>query len=375
MSKFVITYTPCFRKSMVKELFNVDRNIKISKVLDDSVLIIESELDTVSFLDKIQNQSPIFVKHLMPIMEEGIISENLDIDKINILNDIKKITNLSEKDKFAVQCRIVKGSPNGRLPYSSKDLEVFVGQEYEKQGCTPVFSDNNLKNENIDIISILINNDNYYVGFSNSSQNLNFHCDEYRICSKNGREISRAENKLKEALIKFGINLSGEGYALDIGAAPGGWTKVLADHGYNVIAVDPGDLKPELEKNPKIKHFKCRIEDLDFNNFFDIIVNDMNVDPKTTASIMNNLSNTLKENGLAVVTLKLPDKVEADIDEAVQILSKNYDVLTIKSLFHNRQEVTTLIKKKSLINNLTENNTQEKNKCLTLGKSDGVNLR
>lgn len=347
MSKFIITYTPCFKKNMVRELLTIDKNLEIEKVFSDSQLLISTSMEHSEFIEQMKSISPMFVKHSMPVMYIGKITEKLAIDRESILEMTGKIVP-EELNDFAVQCRVVNGGKAG-LSYSAKDIEVFIGEFYESLGYNPVFSDRTLKNGDINVISVFINKDNYYLGFSTSKENLNFHCDEYRVCSKNGREISRAENKLKEALTKFDIHLTGEGYALDIGAAPGGWTKVLADYGYNVIAVDPGDLKQELLSNPKIKHLKCRIEDLQFDNFFDIIVNDMNVMPQTTAKIMNDLSTSLKDGGLAIVTLKLPDKVEEDIYESAEILQEQYDVLAIKSLFHNRKEVTTLIQRKPIV--------------------------
>lgn len=350
MSKFIITYTPCFKTNMIKELIKIDSNINVERVFSDGMLLINSSLDVNDFMDLVIQLSPIFIKHLMPVIAQGKITEDETIDKNEMFSKIQNIITLKNGSSFSVQCRIVSGGKNG-LNYNSKDIEVHIGQYYENMGNTPIFSDKSLTNEDVMVISVFINTDDYYLGYSSSKQNLNFHCDEYRTFSRNGREISRAENKLKEALSKFNILLSGDGYALDIGASPGGWTKVLADYGYNVIAVDPGDLKKELQNHPRIKHYKCRIEDLKFNNFFDIIVNDMNIDPQVTGQIMNNLANTLKDEGLAIVTLKLPDKVEEAIEETIAILDSCYDVLTIKSLFHNRQEVTTLLKRKSLIEN------------------------
>jgi len=205
MSKFIVTYTPHFRKNMIKELLKVDKNVNVLQVVADSILIIDSKLEYDDFLKKITDMSPIFVKHLMPVMKQGLITENFENDKKNIFDSIKNIVVLNKDDRFAVQCRIVSGGSREKLEYSSKDVEVFVGSYYEKNGAVPTFSDSNLKSEEIEVISILIYKNNYYVGFSNSRQNLNFHCDEYRIFSRNGREISRAENKLKEALSKFNI--------------------------------------------------------------------------------------------------------------------------------------------------------------------------
>jgi 23S rRNA U2552 (ribose-2'-O)-methylase RlmE/FtsJ len=37
-------------------------------------------------------------------------------------------------------------------------------------------------------------------------------------------------NKVHEAILVSGMNLDNLGWALDLGAAPGGWTKYLAEH-------------------------------------------------------------------------------------------------------------------------------------------------
>ena len=65
-----------------------------------------------------------------------------------------------------------------------------------------------------------------------------------------------------------------------------------------------------------------------------------------TAQIMNSLAPCLKENGVAVVTLKLPSNPSKGIEESVAILSEKYHVLSVNSLFHNRQEVTAYIQKR-----------------------------
>lgn len=345
MSEFIVTYTPIFRKNVLKELKAIDSAAEFKLLIDDSTALISTSLKRDEFIEACMKKSPIFVKHMMPVDKVADLKFSKEYDSEVLVSLANQIANLNKGDKYAVQCRI-KNSRSKGIDYTAKDVEVAVGMDLEKTGGIPTFSDRNLKNEDINVVSILVNDGTAYMGFSTSEQNLNFHCDEYRICGRDGREISRAENKLKEALAKFNIKLSGVGYALDIGAAPGGWTKVLADYGYNVVAVDPGDLKAELYDNPKIRHYKCRIEELDFKNCFDIIVNDMNVDPDITAQIMNSLSPTLKENGLAVVTFKLPNIGMESIEVASEIISDKYDVLNIKSLFHNRQEVTVLLRKK-----------------------------
>ena len=72
----------------------------------------------------------------------------------------------------------------------------------------------------------------------------------------------------------------------------------------------------------------------------------MNVEPQVTAEIMNSLAKTLKDGAVAVVTLKLPSHPMQGIEDGIKILSQKYNVLSVNSLFHNRQEVTAYIQKK-----------------------------
>ena len=345
MSRFIITFSPHFEREVFGELAQVDPLVRSVNAFGGGKALITSELESAIFTQRIVGQSPIFIKHIMPVMGEGKVVGDLETDKQAILSAVDRIASSMDKEKFAVQCRITSGGKGG-LGYSSKDIEVYVGEDYFNRGNTPSFSDSKILNDNIKIISVLINGDDYYVGYSTSGDNLNFHCDEHRVCSKSPREICRSENKLKEALVKFNIVLSGEGVALDIGAAPGGWTKVLADYGYEVVAVDPGNLHPILQENPKVTHHKMQIEKLELKEHFDVVVNDMNIDPQETSRIMVGLAPAIKSGGMAIVTLKLPKQAEVSIKESVQILGQAYEIVGIKSLFHNRQEVTVVLRKK-----------------------------
>lgn len=337
--RYIITYFPEFKKNAYKEIEKAGG--KAVAELDKSISVVETA--SASFVKQLLKSDPIFVRHIMPVLEEGKISDEQSTDCENILESAKKICRIDNGGCFSVQCRIL----NGGMDYSAKDIEVFVGTFFDKQGGIPLFSDTDIMNKDFSVISIFIYESIFYIGFSAVSENLNSHCDEYRILSRKGREISRAENKLKEAITKFKIEIKGEGYALDIGASPGGWTKVLADYGFRVYAVDPGNLKECLNGHPNITHFKDRIENIKFDKQFEIIVNDMNINPNDTAKMMCELAPRLVDNGLAVVTLKLPfADADRSIKESTEILSEQYDIISIKNLTHNRAEVTALIRKK-----------------------------
>ncbi len=356
--QYIITYSPCFIKNALKELKLLDEHICIVKDFCENMSLIETKFSQDDFQQLLCKNNIIFLKHLAPVSVIGQISGNLDEDKQILLQEIlKSFPQVKLGEKFAIQTRICAGETFDKSPlnYSAKDIEVYVGTYLTDLGGVPTFSDKQIiSDEDVNVFSIFINANTFYIGNSLSLFNLNFSCDEYRISSNKGkREISRAENKLTEALAKYKIDLGEKGgHALDIGAAPGGWTNVLLQHGFFVDAVDPGDLNPVLLANPKVKHYKCKIENIaqaeEFakEHKYDIIVDDMNVDPEATAEIMNILTPCLKDNGLAIVTIKLPGNPEKGIKNAVEKLSKFYNILKINNLFHNRQEVTTLIQKK-----------------------------
>ena len=80
--------------------------------------------------------------------------------------------------------------------------------------------------------------------------------------------FNRAELKIAEALQLLSSSdhdhlFSSPLLALDVGAAPGGWTGHLASLDLcpvSVIAVDPGSLDPQLLGLKNIKHLACKAE-------------------------------------------------------------------------------------------------------------------
>jgi 23S rRNA U2552 (ribose-2'-O)-methylase RlmE/FtsJ len=52
-------------------------------------------------------------------------------------------------------------------------------------------------------------------------------------------------------------------WAIDIGACPGGWTSYLADScGYNVLAVDPAPLHPDVTARPRVRQILGRAQEV-----------------------------------------------------------------------------------------------------------------
>jgi 23S rRNA (cytidine2498-2'-O)-methyltransferase len=165
-------------------------------------------------------------------------------------------------------------------------------------------------------------------------------------------QISRAEFKLLEALEVFGVSLPSRGLALDLGAAPGGWTRLLLEAGMNVVAVDPAKLDSRLVRQPHLEHYRGYAEvyleeAIKRRRKFDVITNDMRMDAREAARLLVEASTCLHTDGFIISMLKLPHAtLEIDpvknLSEALRLLHGHFGIVQARQLFHNRQEVTVL---------------------------------
>ena len=69
-------------------------------------------------------------------------------------------------------------------------------------------------------------------------------------------QISRAKFKLLEAEREFGLHYAKYQQALDIGAAPGGWTSLLLERGLRVTPSIQQSLHPTLLAYPTLTYLK-----------------------------------------------------------------------------------------------------------------------
>src|SRR5262249_4389700 len=99
---------------------------------------------------------------------------------------------------------------------------------------------------------------------------------------------NRAGLKLLEALSAFNIHLRRGDHALDLGAAPGAWTEVLRRRGLMITAVAPATMYDWLQTDPCVQHFHMTAEAYlpQCATTFDLIVNDMKLDPQDSAHLM-----------------------------------------------------------------------------------------
>lgn len=189
------------------------------------------------------------------------------------------------------------------------------------------------------------------MGVSHTGDNLSDWAGGARRFAREQGQVSRSEFKLLEALELFQIKLPARGVALDLGASPGGWTRVLRQRGQYVTAVDPGELDPRVASDSGVRHKHMTAEDFlrSDPDQFDLIVNDMRMDARDSARLMVACARLLYAHGIAIMTLKLPETKRAPVlDHAFHILEERYTIAGARQLFHNRSEITVFLLPKRL---------------------------
>jgi len=285
---------------------------------------LSKETQLVTLSKAIELKSPIFIRHMFPVQL------TMPTDAPDIIKNLLEICEqMPIGQNFSVQMR---KSEDFVFPQELEDELITAG--HIKNDSNPDWA-----------LSLFIHEGTLYAGVSYCADNLsNWNGGMHRF-KKSEDSISRAEFKLLEALAVFNIDLSQADTALDLGAAPGGWSKVLLERGLKVTAVDPALLSPAITNHPNLTHIKDVAERLKPKAPFDIIVNDMRMDMITSSKIMLDLSPFLAFGGLVVMTLKLPHKEwYKNTKRALKLLEKSYTVQGARQLFHNRSEVTVVLK-------------------------------
>ncbi|MDD2775648.1 MAG: 23S rRNA (cytidine(2498)-2'-O)-methyltransferase RlmM [Gallionella sp.] len=137
--------------------------------------------------------------------------------------------------------------------------------------------------------------------------------------------------------------------AVDLGAAPGGWTWQMVKRGIRVTAIDNGPMKGVLAKHPLVEHL--RVDGFKYvpPRAVDWLICDMVEKPDKVASLIGDwfAAERVKH---AIFNLKLPMKQRvAALDSALGGIRKKLDDaglsyrLTAKQLYHDREEITVYL--------------------------------
>ncbi len=245
-----------------------------------------------------------------------------------------RVCDLVEGDTFRVRCK-----RRGHHDFSSHAVERAVGIAVE--AATPgefIIDDHD------HIVFVEIYQDWAFVACERVSDLVVKTITLQRVHAPGQRPLNRAESKLREALKYFRVDVGPHLRALDLGAAPGGWTKVLAELGAEVLAVDPGDLDPRVAAMPNVTHFaglSQQLDQLPDIGPFGLITDDMNRDPDASAAMVLPLLRLLEPDGAVIMTVKfMSGRRHHHVADVLEILAPHFARHREQRMPHNAKETT-----------------------------------
>lgn len=137
--------------------------------------------------------------------------------------------------------------------------------------------------------------------------------------------------------------------AVDLGAAPGGWTWQLVQRGCLVTAIDNGPMNDELMKSGMVEHLKTDAFTYLPAKRVDWLVCDMAERPLHVSRLIARWFTARKCNN-AIFNLKLPMKKRlVAVQECLELIRKSLASaglsfsIQAKHLYHDREEITVCI--------------------------------
>ena len=301
--------------------------MKVKKLAPGAGLVESAEKDVMS---AIRLSEPLFVRHIHP-------AEKLVSSEEELVREAALYAESIPSRRIAVQSVDLTGNKRDRsLRFSVLDSPAFAG-----------FTSGP---EEESVISVTAAEEGIYLGFSDKNENITPRtAGIYRYAFDEGN-ISRAEFKLTEVFDTLALDDIAGKDALDLGAAPGGWTRVLLGKGARVTAVDPAKLDPRIESFPNVTHYRGLSQEFlkeHGDRRFAMLVNDMRMDARESVRVTLEALPLLDEGAWVVITLKLPEKKSLHVArEALRLLEEGVDVTYARQLYHNRSEITAVGRKR-----------------------------
>lgn len=331
-SKWVCTANHGFAPYAQEELRRMFGSIKSTMMIPGEVFLatVGSSEDEAKRL--ITSSPPIFLRHLFPVHLE--VTADTAHDALHaVVEHVMKREEIG-RSRVSIQIRKTENSSWKETPVALRDelQHRLAALELEYTVQAPEW-----------IISLFAADSVWYVGVSRPEDNLSdWNGGAVRFQREEG-QISRAKFKLLEAEKQFGIPFDSFRKAVDIGAAPGGWTSFLLERGLQVTAIDPAKIHPSLDGHKNLRVIHKNAADVSFRDSeFDLLVCDMSWSPKQMARMVTGLLHSLQTGGTAVITVKLlTKKPMALVKEIMSVFEESrMQIQGAKQLFHNRDEIT-----------------------------------
>ena len=289
---------------------------------------------------------PLFIRHVQPVDREVELSgDPSDLMRLEAVA-LELAPRLDPHQPFSVQTRLTSTltprSQSNPPQYGRYDVNERLAATLRNAVGAPL--DVRAPEQ---VLSVLVAPGAGYLGLSRVEENLSAWAGGGIRFAREPDQVSRSEFKLLEALTVFHLSVPAAGAALDLGASPGGWTRLLRKAGLPVTAVDPGDLDPRVACDPGVQHVRASAQELRcWPGEFAVIVNDMRMDARDSARLMLDFVPCLAFDGWAVMILKLPHRSPEQVArQSIKLLRRRYRLLGARQLYHNRSEITIALQR------------------------------
>jgi 23S rRNA (cytidine2498-2'-O)-methyltransferase len=187
----------------------------------------------------------------------------------------------------------------------------------------------------------LVDVDRVAIGVERASRTISLAPGGRTRAHVRGELPSRSARKLEEALRWMGTGPGPGETCVDLGAAPGGWTFVLASRGAHVTAVDLAQLDAKLLQRRTVRVARQNAFHYQPEETVDWLFCDMAYRPLEVAALLAKWARS-RWARLLVANLKLPMTRKAEILVRIkQVLQEGgWRELRAKQLYHDRDEVT-----------------------------------
>ncbi|OXM88253.1 SAM-dependent methyltransferase [Paenibacillus rigui] len=317
----------------IRRLFGA--GAKFVTIVPAEIFIFTLNVDKSEATRRLVEQEPMFLRHMQPVDE--VMDWNAGTpDQLRQMVMSSELA-LPAGAPTAVQIRKTEQVGSALAPGACKQIIDAVLEE--RFQAVPVVKDAQWT------LSLFLTEERVYLGLSKPEHNLSDWSGGAIRFRKEDGQISRAKFKLLEAERAFGLDFSQYRSAIDIGAAPGGWTSFLLERGLQVTAVDPAKLDASLLRNPKLKFIQKNAGDVKFApQSFDLLVCDMSWSPRQMSRLVKGLLYSLIPGGTAIITVKLMHKKPFQtVRELVEDVQPELMLQKAKQLFHNREELTLFL--------------------------------
>lgn len=338
LTLIIFTGDPETSRIALKELQRTVKDTQLMTWLAPGVGLADPGIDWQALVALFFSRPPIFIRHICPAQITVPIKQKT--------NDLALLGQAAESflpaldcsKSFSIQTRLFGDKPDyGRFNVNERLAGILEAAGAALNVTQPE-----------QVLSVVCTNQHGYLGLSRASENLSNWAGGERRFKQEAGQISRSEFKLLEAMELYNLQFPAGGMALDLGAAPGGWTRILRRHAMQVVAVDPAELHPAIESDPAVFHMRQLASSYiaAAQQKFDVVLNDMRMDARDSARLMVQATSLFNPGCLAVVTLKLPERdLERVAAQSLNILRRSYRIVGARQLFHDRREITVVLNK------------------------------